>query len=688
MNARKISKFNISVIWVLFFIAFAESLMEDYYYRDIIDDGIKLEFFVEEMTPDRQIKIYYHDKLIITQQNTFTASESYVGEKKYLQKIVPDTETLILIPAEINPEEKVIVYHSDGKIHVYQGEEINSTKLVTEFNNSLDSEETISILPTEFNQKKLVLIFFENNKLVLTQKETPEEINPNLSSVEKLQTVTSDKNKLLLHPARLSPEKKINILHKNGKIIVWTGKSDQIPEDSVETLEIVELITEKLIKKPLEMNSDGKVLVNRKERQINVHEIEEINSPDLKLSDSINKPEINQEIAPDLEFDAFFDSGEIAEIFPQEFNLKKLVWIFFCDNQLNVTQLGAPEETRNNIRYKHKNTTVVSSDVNKLLLYPARITPEDRIRILHENRTIYVWQGSDRIPKRHINRPDIFKVIKPTPKPEKPESVLDKLGNSSFDREILMALPELNLKQTFWININGNNNTKVETLNTPHQKISRANGFNNSRIVKSGSNSIVFYPITIDLDFKINVNDNSRVSEEPKINKSKINEPKINELNINKPKIDESKINELKINELNINEPKINESNINKPKINESNIEEPKINETKINEPKINESNIKEPKINETKINELKINESKINESNINEPNIEEPKINETKINELNINEPNIEEPKINESNIEEPEINESIINEQKINESNIESILIQILSQILKAIN
>ncbi|KAH0534278.1 hypothetical protein KQX54_002473 [Cotesia glomerata] len=185
------------------------------------------------------------------------------------------------------------------------------------------------------------------------------------------------------------------------------------------------------------MNSDGKVLVN--------------------LMVSSPKPEINQVLAPDLEFDAFFDSGEIAEIFPQEFNLKKLVWISFCDNQLNVTQLGAPEETRNNIRYKHKNTT-----------------------------------GSDRIPKRHINRPDIVKVIKPTPKPEMPESVLDKLGNSSFDREILMALPELNLKQTFWININGNNNTKVETLNTPHQKISRANGFNNSRIVKSGSNSIVF----------------------------------------------------------------------------------------------------------------------------------------------------------------------------------------------------
>ncbi|CAG5083203.1 Protein of unknown function [Cotesia congregata] len=509
------SRFNISVIWVLFFLAFAESLMEDYYYRDIINDGIKLEFFVGEMTPDRQIKIYYDDKLIITQQDT-SLSESYVGEKKNLQIIVPDTEILILNPEEINSEKKVIVYHSDGKIHVYQGEEINSTKLVSEFNNSFDSEEIVSILSNEFDQKKLVSIFFANDKLVLTQKETPEEINPNLVQVEKLQTVTSDKNKLLLHPARFSPEKKINIIHKNGEIIVWTGKFDEIPEDSVETPEIVEVIAEKLMKKPLEINPDNKVLKGKN----NVHKIEKINATDSKPSDSINKSEINQEITPDLEFDTFFDSGEIAEIFPQEFNLKKLVWIFFCDNQLNVTQLGAPEETSNNIRYKHKNMTIVSSDVNKLLLYPGRITPEDRIRVLHKNRTIYVWQGSDRIPKKHINRPDIVKVIKPTPKIEKPEAVLDKLGNSNFDREILMVLPELNLRQAFSVNINGNNNTRVETLSTPHQKVSTAHGFNNSRIVKSGSNSFVYYPINIDLDFKINIKDNSNASEELKINET------------------------------------------------------------------------------------------------------------------------------------------------------------------------
>ncbi|XP_044589076.1 uncharacterized protein LOC123268216 [Cotesia glomerata] len=538
--------------------------------------------------PEKLIKIYYDgDRLFVSQRDV--PDNKYFNEKptrSFLQYIGSDRAIVYLYPTKINWDQDVAVQHSPHSISVFQGRKPRSylrednageTKYLPDsfqdYDATFDGGEVYSMFSDDFNPRKTALIFFDNGKMRVTQKGAPEETNPDLApNQNNLQTMTSDENKLVFHPARFSPEKQIKVQHLGKRIFVWIGRY-RAPSFNVNNPEIIEVIRPKVDPDydttvdsgevftvySDEFNLDKSVRIFVKNGQLKVTQVntpEETNptllpgvkslqtitsdensllfyparfSPDVKIrilykSNKIffwtggsqpprfntNRPEIIEVIEPETEdlapeetpFDTSFDSGETVELFPTEFDLTKLVYIFFQDGQLKVTQIGAPEEPRRNTRSKYRNLKIISSDVNKLMLYPARILQDQEINLRHENGEIFLWQGFDKLPIRNVNRPDIVKVIKP-PRPETKELEAPKEPKDLYviSGKTLIISPEtFNVNKLIYA-VFKNNKLQITQDNAPEELDFIVE--ENLPIVKSDTAPLMFHPNLLDIHAKV-----------------------------------------------------------------------------------------------------------------------------------------------------------------------------------------
>ncbi|CAD6241011.1 GSCOCG00009065001-RA-CDS, partial [Cotesia congregata] len=210
------------------------------------NDDTKMCFNKTDFDSDKLVKIYYeNNKIHVSQRNVPDCESPNERKSSYLQYIGSELGIIYLYLTEINWDKKVCVQHDGNSIFVYQGEkpdlnrrENNSGKIKylpdesyvnrklpeseerkqrSEFNLTLDTEHTLSIFPNRFNRTKLVSISFENDKLIISQVGTSEDNTGGIMIFEDedLMFMTSDVNKLLLHPMRLISRKQIHIRHEN-----------------------------------------------------------------------------------------------------------------------------------------------------------------------------------------------------------------------------------------------------------------------------------------------------------------------------------------------------------------------------------------------------------------------------------------------------------------------------------------
>lgn len=274
---------------------------------------------------------------------------------------------------------------------------------VTDFNIAVESEVLIAIFPYEFNLDKLVLISFENGRLKVTQIGAPEETNPNLlDGLDILHTVTSDKNKLLLHPARIPSQDEIKMIHRNNDIYIWT-KSNQEPDINVDNPDLLQVIRPEMdfnntpdivsmtdeIGKGNEFNPEE----NRPERPVpdngspESHD-EVILKPDHQKPESDHKPsEINNSTIED--FSKFFEDSLPIVLTSNKFNPNKLVVISHKNHKINVYQV---ERNGNNadLNAGYVDLHHSFSDKTTLTFDPLMIDPKKIIIINYIDNKIHV----------------------------------------------------------------------------------------------------------------------------------------------------------------------------------------------------------------------------------------------------------------------------------------------------------
>ncbi|XP_014294863.1 uncharacterized protein LOC103579851 isoform X2 [Microplitis demolitor] len=356
------------------------------------------------------VQIYYREnKLFISQRNTpnnnNSNDETIAAGLRYVGS---DKTKIFLDPKKIDPKKEVCMQHGDNSIYIYQdrkpdlslrenkpddikylpegfspnvGERkpmAEITKIMPEpdeeksesvIDITFDSGETLSIFPFEFDDKKLLFILFENNMMKVTQIGAPREYYESEENVEELSIITSDENKLIVHPTALFPRAQLKIRHENGKIYLWIG-TDELPNVNIDRPDIIQAV----------------------ERESVIWDLNNY-----------------------IIIDNIIENGKVFVLLPGIFNESNLVSIALDNSSnLKITQIGTPQETLDRPE-KYKNFKIKTSDRNKLLLHPKKVHPYRYIHIKHENGSIYVSCGNPEIPFVNTDVSGIIEIIEPNP---------------------------------------------------------------------------------------------------------------------------------------------------------------------------------------------------------------------------------------------------------------------------------
>ncbi|CAD6241013.1 GSCOCG00009067001-RA-CDS, partial [Cotesia congregata] len=321
------------------------------------------------------------------------------------------------------------------------------------------------------------------DRLFVSQRDVPDNKYFNEKPTRSfLQYIGSDRAIVYLYPTKINWDQDVAVQHSPHSISVFQGRKPRSyrREDNA---------------------GETKYLPDSAQDYDATFEAGEL-YPILEIIEVI-EPETEDPAPEETPFDTSFDSGETVKLFPTEFDLTRLVYIFFENGQLKVTQIGAPEEPRRNIRSKYRNLRIISVDDNKLMLYPARIIQDQEINLRHEDGEIFLWQGSDQLPIRNVNRPDIVKVIKP-PRPEPKEVPQDLYVRNIFINKVVEINSIMNISLSKFnpkilVSVSFKNDTWViSQLNTPKETLTKASSSTKLQIIKPSTETIFLHTAFID----------------------------------------------------------------------------------------------------------------------------------------------------------------------------------------------
>ncbi|XP_057333837.1 uncharacterized protein LOC130673009 [Microplitis mediator] len=373
------------------------------------------------------VQIYYRDdELFISQRDAPHISNSNNDTTAAdLRYVGSDKTKIFLDPKKIDPKKEICIQHGNNSIYIYQdrkpdlslrenkpdeikylpedsnpdvrkenpraenGNEVsapdinsNNDKLpVPEITNimpepdeegsksvidiTFNSEETLNIGAFEFDKEKVFLILFKNNMMKVTQVDTPKECYLSEDNVDKLSIITSDENKLVVHPITLDPRAELKIRHENGKLYLWIG-TYELPN----------------------VNTDQPNSVEAVERDSVIKDFDNIRT-----------------------IDDNFESGKVYVLLPKVFNEFNLVSIAVDNSSdLKITQINTPQETLDRPD-EYQNFKIETSDKNTLLLHPKKVHPYRYLHIKHDNGLIYVSCGNPEIPFVNTDVSGIIEIV-------------------------------------------------------------------------------------------------------------------------------------------------------------------------------------------------------------------------------------------------------------------------------------
>lgn len=333
-------------------------------------DDEKETFNLNEFTLSKEIIVYYIDGMLIIEQGGSDLAVKVIKPKE-LQYRIPDYRKLILNPKEIDPWKEINIYHEDDSIYVYQGSKptnITQNKAPPILDVSYMDNYQMKFTDDDFDPEKLVLIYYRDNKLHVTQKNVPK----NEYLFEKkywkdLNYVGSDRTIIFLCPMTTITKYGLTIKHRDDLIYIYQFE---------------------------EPDSNG--------REYEPYTVRYL--PDFKVSES--------DVKKTVDFEDNFETKITRRINTSDLNSKKLVLIGFKNGRVIVKQIATSFEKDQNVSRDYKNLQIITADRNTILMHVSRIPKRNEIQIRHDDGKIFVWQGSDQIPKLNIDRPNIVEILK------------------------------------------------------------------------------------------------------------------------------------------------------------------------------------------------------------------------------------------------------------------------------------
>ncbi|XP_057334045.1 uncharacterized protein LOC130673127 [Microplitis mediator] len=221
-----------------------------------------------EFDKEKAFLILFENNLMKVTQIGAPRIRLSIGKKNELSIIKSDEYKLVVIPAAFHSQAELKIRHENGKIYFWIGtdelpnvnidspyrvEVVERDSIFSERPRNIDpmpeifeSGKVHVLLPLEFRFVQLVSIALDDNhKLNVTQKGAPFEDPSYIPSREykNFKIMTSDRNKLLLHPRKVDSYRYLHIKHDNdnGLIYVSSG-TPEYPFVNTNVSDIIEII--------------------------------------------------------------------------------------------------------------------------------------------------------------------------------------------------------------------------------------------------------------------------------------------------------------------------------------------------------------------------------------------------------------------------------------------------------------
>ncbi|XP_053596093.1 uncharacterized protein LOC103579848 [Microplitis demolitor] len=269
-----------------------------------------------------------------------------------------------------------------------------------EFHVEIDNGDKLEVSFNDFLPYRQIKIFYRKNKLTVTQRNTGKETIYSSNNRKNFKKCVLDNLNVTINPSKINSSEVISIYHEKNRIYVYQGSKPEC------------------------------------------YRVDERRIPDVPKNNVDNKPDLHLSVEDD----------DIIYVQKADFNVNKLVGIYYRDNKLFISQRDSPKNFNSYDETVAIDLQYVGSDKTKIFLDPKKIDPKKEICMQHDDNSIYIYQ--DRKPDLSLreNKPDEIKYL--------PEGLSPNVGerkptakniNDSFASDIIndnnrIPVPEITNK--------------------------------------------------------------------------------------------------------------------------------------------------------------------------------------------------------------------------------------------------